>query len=351
MRKSIRKQINNQNIKKKINKRKKNNRKKIIILLIFLLFISFLVYIYYKYINSQKNTFTFDYYNEQYDSKYKNYNQNTYIVEYKKNNETDEYTRKNQEDIEFKNILHSNPASDLSNKFMDFLDKNNIKQNQFSLYISRNNQEILSINSKKTYEIDIDKFIYLLMLRENINNGNIDTDEEISIYKSDFKEGSNVYNSSSINSFHKIETYIDNIFSKNDKLSKIVLDRYIMNKGISLNDFKSNLLDKKEVSKLTAYDLYKFMKFYNEKKTVLNNYFKPLLEEKDELFQKSIYTNIENINIMENGNLKYDFGYINNIIPYYYSICSNELTDEQIIYIGDFIDRYMSNDALIRNIE
>lgn len=339
------------------NRRRKRNlkRRKRKITIIFLLILSILLYIIYKFVSKKNDihdTSYIDRYYTQtnYSKMFNQFNNNLYYKKY--NNVDGTYNLLNSEQWDIKNKYIDNYEYYLWDKLKYYLDENNISQDDLSLSIKQDEEFVLNLNHLEEFDIDIYYFAYLLFIRDNIDNGKIILDDSISIIESDLVNGSNIFSKDSIGIKFRIESIIRNTINLKDQASKIILDRYLSSKGLSLDGYLESVIGKIYTGKYTTTDMVKLIEVYEKSNSIINSLFSNILNNSDELFTNSIYSNIGNENIsVDNSYEKYEIGVINSDFKYYYAIYTSKLTQKQIQEIGDIVNRTISEINLIRSIQ
>lgn len=343
-------------VKSRIKRNKKRKRRKLISKLIFVAIIAGLIYIAYIYKEKTsnqdlENEFISDYYTDDYDRDFKLYSGDIYYQKHIKDEETGIYKKLDAKDYVKNSKTKRNIEYYLFEKVNEVLEEYDISQEYFNLSI-KTDDYILGINEKKVMDgISLSNLSTLNALAKGLNENALSLNSTISITRDDIEKGSNIYGESSIGTEYTIESILETATNRNDSASYNMLNRYLSNNGYSVSAYKSNLLGR-ETTDLSVMDALKIFEDYRFNRNEINRYYNNILQEDDTLFQDSIYSNLPNKNIIINeDNLKFDLSYIDGDYPYYYSIYSDKLTEEQIRYIGDVVNRTISEINLVKTIQ
>ncbi len=334
---------------------KKRKRNRVITILILILLIStFLLISYFsrKKSNKSKNISAIGRYynNSDFSNKYNQFNNNLYYKKYLY--EEGNYNLLQNTDWEIKNKYIGNFEYYLWDKIQTYLDEKNLSQDDFSLSIKQNDEYLLLLNSNVEYNVDVVDIIYLLMIRDGIDNKSINLDDSISLIKSDLENGSNIYSESSINYKYNIEKILRDTLNIKDSASRSMLNRYLAGKNISVENYLAEKLGKSNIENYTTKDMVKLIEIYNSSNSIINSLFSNIFNNSDDLFTNSIYSNVGNVNksVISDSQI-YECGVVNSDSKFYYAIYSSVLSKEQIQEIGDIVNRTISEINLIRSIQ
>lgn len=341
------------NIKKR--KKKRKNKKNVFLRILFLiiLVLIFIVSLFYLitkllYKNKDYNEIKAFYSSEDYDKSFKQYNDNLHYNRFEKNN--GEYIEIKSSNYEIINSVKNGYEDIVFQNLKKYFDDNNINQSDVSIYITKDGNEILSINSEVKYlDYDIKDYINLILIKKTIEEGIYNVNDEINIYESDISYGGSIYNASNIGNKVKLDRILNDAYTKYDETSKNIINRLLINAKIDIEksiDYINNIEEGYSVK-----DISMLIQEYEKGSTTLNSVFDYYLKEKNDLFIKTIYSPIGNKNIIKNEtSVKYDAGIVNTSNKYIYSIFSEKLSEENINIIGDIINRTIDNQELINKI-
>ena len=335
-----------------IKKRKKNRRITLLILFVVIIAFSIIFYLSRKKTENLKDTSSIGrYYTESgYSDKYNQFNDNLYYKKYKY--ESGKYNLVDNANWEIKNKYNGSYEYYLWDKLQLYLDENDLSQDDFSLSIKQGDDYVLSLNSSEEYTVDIIDIPYLLMIRDNIESNIVNLEDSIAMISSDLKNGSNIYFKNAIGSEFNIEKIIRETIELKDLAAKNMLNRYLIGKNISLENYLNEKLGKLNTEKYTTTDMIRLIELYDTSNSIINSLFNNIFNNSDGLFTNSIYSSVGNINKSINDKeLKYEMGIVNSDTKFYYSIYSTVLSQKQIQEIGDIVNRTVSEINLIRNIQ
>lgn len=333
---------------RKLKVKRKNDKRKKLILFSFVLF--FLLFIIFIMLNRKNNTTRFTYSDKLFNEKFKNYNKNMYYKKY--DNKDGKYKENKNYRFLINNKVKNNYESYLYEKVKTYLEDNNILEENISLYIKKGNYDLLRINHEvKKDKIEILPLMKLIVIRNAIDEKIIKMEDNMLLDKSDLVGGSKIYNVSNIGASIKLDRIINEAYINGDNAAKNILDRYLAYRGIRINEYFSDEFKDHDYINFSVKDIIKVIELYNNKSNTLNSVFDHYLREKNDLFLKSIYSNVGNQNILNKKGNIYDYGVVNTNSKYYYAIFLNNIEEKHINNIGDLINRTIEEVENIRSIQ
>ncbi len=243
----------------------------------------------------------------------------------------------------------------ISMELADYFNENKIDSDKISIYvISLKGGDQFKLNEEKIFYYDnLDKLLINMVIKRLENNKGIDLEERIELKETDLVGTSLFFTKSSIGVSYPIKELMKISFKNNDKTASNILKRYLKKKqGISFEDLitreyslgiEDNRNNSEEMIKL-ARELY-------DNKFIYQDIFTQIGEKKSEsYFQNYIlkdskynYLNVKDQNY-------YEFGYIEGINEYLYSINTQDTSEKVIRDIGEIIDRNISDYYLRKEI-
>lgn len=337
--------------------RKKTNNKKfrifILLLILFIIFISiFLLFIFRKKIvkNKKNDSFFKNYYTESFNRSFNQYNSSLYYKNY--TFKDGKYTNIKDKNLRIKLKTKGNFEYYLWLKLNKYFNDNKISQEDLSLSIFYDKEFVLNINPNQTYKFPFEKFVNLLMIRDALENKEIDYNNQIILNKEDLTVNSNLFSSKNIGEAYSLDNLLKYYISNEDKVSGNMLIRYLNSKGKNIESYLNAIINKNSLEKLNTIDSIKLIKHFNEKATNLNLLFTDLIASKNEIFSSSIHSDSGNINLIYNDSgFISEIGYIDSNVKFYYSLYSLKLTSKNIADIGDIINRTINEIKVYNSIK
>lgn len=335
---------------------KSQKRRKLFSKFVFVAIVAGVIYFAYNYkekMDNQdlENGYIREYYTEDYDRNFKLYSNDIYYQKHIKDEESGLYTKLEPKDYIKNSKTKRNMEYYLFEKINEILDEYDIKQEDFYLSI-KSDDYIIGINENKEIDgVSLTNLSTLNAVAKGLNEGAITRNDKISITREDISQGSNIYSENSIGTEQSLDFVLETASKRNDPVSYNMLKRYISSKGYSVSSYKANLLGR-EASYLSVKESIQIFEDYRRLRNEINAYYNNILDEDDSLFQNSIYSNIPNKNILFNDeNMKFDVSYVDGEYPFYYSIYSDKLSEQQIRYIGDIVNRTISEVNLVKTVQ
>lgn len=338
-------------------KRKPKKKKNILLRILLLIFIALcLLFSIYKIVSilflqnrSNYGQIKSYYSSIEYDKSFKEYNKNLHYDTFEKKDGM--YISNKTSNPDIINIVKNNYEDLLFEELEKYLSENSINQKDFSLYIEKNGKELLSINESVKYKnYDIKDFTNLLLIKDGIENNLFKISDEVTIYESDLA-ASNIYSSKNIGDKVKLDRILNDAYTKDDKISKNIINRLLVANKISETNTFKDILKESDYVNYSVKDIAKLISLQDKGGSTINSVFDSLFKEDNTLFLNSIYSPVGNKNILENSNkYKYDAGIVNTANKYIYSIYTEKLSLEQINGIGDIINRKIEEVESIKKI-
>lgn len=323
-------------MKRKKRKSKYLNLRKLIFIALFLILIFTIV----KLVFNKDNLIEKNY------KKYFTKNHNAIIFKYNKNLYFQKHIKEKKLKIlnEDKWILRNLNIKDneyyIISKLDKYFRKNNLDINLLSIYIEDNNSKIIELNTNIKTKYKINNFMNFVSALNILDKIDINIDEEIKLIESDFINKGSYYSRNYIGKNIAIKNLLESLYNINDTVSFNALNRYFNSKGENIESNLRHILNKDDIGVFTPVDTVVALKILKQSKQILNPTIVNLLKEDQSLFLNSIYTDLNNVNMLNNGEkIKYDFGIVNSHNLYYYSIYTEKLSKKNIIDIADIINR------------
>ncbi|MFM1525691.1 MULTISPECIES: serine hydrolase [Helcococcus] len=332
------------------NKSRTNRKKQKNLLYIFLILFGFvIIYLLFFYKKSNNNKFSFASSNI-YNEKLKNYNRNIYYKKY--NSKDGKYALNEEYRFLIENKVKNNYESYIYEKLKEYLDKNNIIEENLSLYIKKGNTDLLKLNDEIKYDnIEILPLMKLIVVRNAIDNKIIKVEDNMILDRSDLVGGSKIYNESSIGTNIKLDRIINEAYINNDNAAKNILDRYLAYRGIRIKEYLGDYFNEHDFIHFSVKDISKVLELYDNKSNTLSSVFEHYLREKNDLYLKSIFSTFGNKNMLKKDTKSYDYGLVNSNNKYYYAIYFENIDDKHINNIGDLINRTIEEVENSRSIQ
>lgn len=245
--------------------------------------------------------------------------------------------------------------SKISMELSEYFKENKIDSDKISIYIiSLKGGDQFKFNEEDVFYYDgLDKLLINMVIKRLENNKKIDTEEKIELKNVDIDGSSLFFKKSSVGISYPIKELMKISFKNNDKIARNMLKRYLAkSQGISFEDLitreyslgiEGNRNNSEEIIKL-ARELY-------DNKFIYQDILTQIGEKKSEsYFQNYIMKDSKYNYLNQKGSNYYEFGYVEGINEYLYSINTKDIDVEVIRDIGEIIDRNISDFYLKKEI-